>query len=190
MRFTRLKRAIESGTLIGTRGTPFTRAKKIARRQKKRKRSPGGEAGKDGAEVTMKDDFEPPTPGRCQRKSKVIVESGSSNSDDSDYEEPPVKRRRRTRLNRRSESADRLPSGFTTSSDPEHIPTPIPLDRKPGESASNAAITSTKSGAVPVRDECMDNLDPPSAQDGTLKTVTNIVRHCVKVEHPGSGSEI
>ncbi|KAI9842632.1 MAG: hypothetical protein M1837_006999 [Sclerophora amabilis] len=41
MRYTRLRRAIESGTLIGTRGTPFqSSAERIVDAQKKRKRSP------------------------------------------------------------------------------------------------------------------------------------------------------
>ena len=51
MRYTRLRRQIESGTLIGTHGTPFQRAaEKGGERGRKRKRDAGGEGRDDDEE--------------------------------------------------------------------------------------------------------------------------------------------
>lgn len=75
MRYTRLRRAIESGTLIGTHGTPFQGgADKTAEARKKRKKI-SGDSDEEGASVDRT-----PTSGR------LALESGSYKSV-SDFDE-------------------------------------------------------------------------------------------------------
>lgn len=94
MRYTRLRRAIEGGTLIGTHGTPFQGgAEKIAEARKKRK--------------TISDDTdeEGPSAVRTPNSGRLALESGSSNdvqgSNDTVQESnsddvPRVKKQRQT----------------------------------------------------------------------------------------------
>ncbi|TAQ85451.1 hypothetical protein B7494_g6230 [Chlorociboria aeruginascens] len=95
MRYTRLRRQIESGTLIGTHGTPFTGgAEKIAEALKKRKRSSGQEGHKN-------DDDEDDIPIPKERKpGKNVIKDedsdefetdGSEESGDSEDEMPLAK---------------------------------------------------------------------------------------------------
>jgi hypothetical protein len=110
MRYTRLRRQIESGTLIGTHGAPFTSAttvEKIAEAGKKRKRtsSPSSVAKKYVVDKEKIDKKEIPT----EQGKKVVVDTNfpmvkkeqregstfdSSESDDSEDEIPLAKLRK------------------------------------------------------------------------------------------------
>jgi hypothetical protein len=75
MRYTRLRRQIESGTLIGTHGTPFTgSAEKIFEASTKRKRGGGGVVKNQNTSDT--EDEEP-----VQRKGRKSAEVGTAGVD-------------------------------------------------------------------------------------------------------------
>ena len=78
MRYTRLRRAIESGTLIGTHGTPFQGgADKAVEPRKKRKKMPDDSDEEDAPVLRT------PTGGRPGRKSPSKVVKSEELSPDS-----------------------------------------------------------------------------------------------------------
>jgi hypothetical protein len=91
MRYTRLRRQIESGTLIGTHGTPFPSDKvveKNAEAKRKRKRlSPGDGTRNDADEEGLEEDE---SKNRAKRKSVIKKEGDGSDrfetSEDSESE--------------------------------------------------------------------------------------------------------
>lgn len=116
MRYTRLRRAIESGSLIGTHGTPFQGgSEKNAQAQKKRKATDttigdvGGEEEQDADGVGVTDVAEQirTRPRRSQQKTKMrldedVVEEDSEDGSDAEYEDESTmqsrKKRRKTGL--------------------------------------------------------------------------------------------
>ena len=116
MRYTRLRRAIESGSLIGTHGTPFQGgSEKNAQAQNKRKATDmtiedvGGdeEQAVDEAGVTVVAEKSRTRPRRSQQKTKMrldedVVEEDSEDGSDAEYEDESTvqsrKKRRRTGL--------------------------------------------------------------------------------------------
>lgn len=94
MRYTRLRRAIESGTLIGTHGTPFQGgADKIAEGRKKRKKI-SDESDEEGAPVVRT-----PTSGRLALESRPskAVRDRNDNTQESDTEDTPGAKKKRRR---------------------------------------------------------------------------------------------
>jgi hypothetical protein len=91
MRYTRLRRQIESGTLIGTHGTPFPSDKvveKNAEAKRKRKRlSPGNDTRNDADEEGLQEDE---SKNRAKRRSVIKKEGDGSDrfetSEDSESE--------------------------------------------------------------------------------------------------------
>ena len=116
MRYTRLRRTIESGTLIGTHGTPFQGgSEKNVQTQKKRKaidmtkEDVGGEEAQYADEAGVTDVAEEirTRPRRSQQKTNMrldedVVEYDSENGSDAEYEDESTvksrKKRRRTGL--------------------------------------------------------------------------------------------
>lgn len=94
MRYTRLRRAIEGGTLIGTTGTPFQgSAEKIAEARKKRK-TISDDTDEEGHSV-----FQTPTSDRLAPKSGSSNEAqGSYNTAQQSHSDdlPSAKKQRRT----------------------------------------------------------------------------------------------
>lgn len=93
MRYTRLRRAIESGTLIGTHGTPFQGgADKIV--EARRKRNKISDDSDEGASV-----FRTPTSGRLAQESessKGVPDSNDTAQESDSDDVPRVKKQRRT----------------------------------------------------------------------------------------------
>lgn len=95
MRYTRLRRAIESGTLIGTHGTPFQGgADKIVEARRKRSKISDGVDEEDGYVVQA------PTSSRLARESgssQDVHDSNNTIAQRSDLDDMPrVKKQRRT----------------------------------------------------------------------------------------------
>lgn len=103
MRYTRLRRAIESGTLIGTHGTPFQGgADKIAEGRKKRKKI-SDESDEEGAPVVRT-----PTSSRLaleSRPSKAVRDSNDNTQESDTDGKPGAKNKRRGAI----KSEDLLP---------------------------------------------------------------------------------
>ncbi|KAI9675181.1 MAG: hypothetical protein M1829_003541 [Trizodia sp. TS-e1964] len=139
MRYTRLRRAIEGGTLIGTHGTPFLGgADKIAEAQKKRKRpSNTGSVKPEGAEV-----YGVMTTRSGNKIEKAVKKEADfhsndslgsdSDSDNSLDEAPMAKRNARNVLKREDEgsepsgTASELPSLQTQLAEQKPQPAPRP----------------------------------------------------------------
>lgn len=120
MRYTRLRRAIESGTLIGTHGTPFQGgADKIAESQKKGKMSTPLEqtTKEDGVLHDQAEVVELRSrPRRTQKHPNLKMEDATSSTDedetDGEYEEevqPKKKRHTRTMARKRRKEASVVP---------------------------------------------------------------------------------
>ena len=88
MRYTRLRRQIEGGTLIGTRGKPFHGgAEKIAQSQKKRKTGLPTSTFKDGEERDDDEEGEEEVQVLRTRSGSCIIRSAKSEASSTDASE-------------------------------------------------------------------------------------------------------
>lgn len=122
MRYTRLRRAIESGTLIGTHGTPFQGGvDKILEAQKKRKRLQRHGRSEEGVEDHGLDMIQTRSGHVIDRKAKIGDDSTDGYDTETlteDDESPPAKKREgalKREVKAEEETASPLPIGELTA---------------------------------------------------------------------------